>query len=118
MMDVPYELVKNEMVRLLSYLHGNGYHNTPPLHSQKTGVAVPSYTSALLESNTNPLDGSVLPEDEEDIKGSAGTLYAGKSFKGLHLAVCGEVLKLCYKMRSAAEDTVSFGFYIEFIRLL
>ncbi|KAJ2912765.1 hypothetical protein MD484_g7648, partial [Candolleomyces efflorescens] len=55
MMAVPYELVKNEM---------------------KTGVAVPSYTSALLESKTNPLDGSVLPEDEEDIKGSAGTLYA------------------------------------------
>lgn len=46
---------------------------------QKTGIAVPSYTSALLESRTNPLDGSVNPEDEEDIRGSAGTLYAGMS---------------------------------------
>ncbi|KAF5325955.1 hypothetical protein D9611_000766 [Ephemerocybe angulata] len=55
MMAVPYELVKSEM---------------------KTGVAIPSYTSSLLESRANPLDGSVLPEDEEDIRGSAGTLYA------------------------------------------
>ncbi|TEB33718.1 cytochrome P450 [Coprinellus micaceus] len=58
MMEVPYAVVKSEM---------------------KTGIAVPSYTSALLESRADPLDGSVNPEDEEDIRGSAGTLYAGMS---------------------------------------
>ncbi|TFK29092.1 cytochrome P450 [Coprinopsis marcescibilis] len=57
MMDIPFELVKEDM---------------------KTGVAIPSYTSTLLESRRNPEDGTVNSEDEEDIKGSAGTLYAGK----------------------------------------
>ncbi|EAU87749.2 cytochrome P450 [Coprinopsis cinerea okayama7 len=58
MMEIPFQLVKQEM---------------------KSGVAIPSYTSSLLESRRNPEDGSVDAEDEEDIKGSAGTLYAGES---------------------------------------
>ncbi|KAH6912002.1 cytochrome P450 [Coprinopsis sp. MPI-PUGE-AT-0042] len=57
MMDIPFGVVKDQVT---------------------SGVAVPSYTSTLLESRRNPEDGSIAlaPEDEEDIKGSAGTLYA------------------------------------------
>ncbi|KAJ2934553.1 hypothetical protein H1R20_g2525, partial [Candolleomyces eurysporus] len=80
MMDVPYEL--------------------------KTGVAIPSYTSALLESNTNPLDGSVLPEDEEDIKGSAGTLYAAAedtTVAFLHTFVLAMVLHPAVLKKAQAE---------------
>src|SRR6266576_533908 len=44
---------------------------------QRTGRAVPSYTSTLLEAHRKP-DGKVDLEDEYDIKGSAGTLYAGE----------------------------------------
>ncbi|KAF8346573.1 cytochrome P450 [Amanita rubescens] len=54
MMDVPFELVKEDL---------------------RTGHAVPSYTSTLLEAHRKP-DGKVDLEDEYDIKGSAGTLYA------------------------------------------
>ena len=60
----------------LLFVFAEGPHVVDEL-LQKTGIAVPSYTSALLESRANPLDGSVHPEDEEDIRGSAGTLYAG-----------------------------------------
>jgi hypothetical protein len=41
---------------------------------------VPSYTSTLLEAHRKP-DGKVDLEDEYDIKGSAGTLYAGESIE-------------------------------------
>ena len=34
----------------------------------------------LLEAHRKP-DGKLDPEDEDDIKGSAGTLYAGESIK-------------------------------------
>lgn len=54
MMDVPFEIVKEEL---------------------RAGRAIPSYTSTLLEAHRGP-DGQTDPEDEEDIKGSAGTLYA------------------------------------------
>ncbi|KAF8153982.1 cytochrome P450 [Crassisporium funariophilum] len=54
MMDIPFEQVKADM---------------------RSGEAVPSYTSTLLESHRHP-DGSITEEDEEDIKGSAGTLFA------------------------------------------
>ncbi|KAF8890710.1 cytochrome P450 [Infundibulicybe gibba] len=53
MMDVPFEMVKARM---------------------KSGTAPPSFTSTLLE--TRQSQGSIAPEDEEDIKGAAGTLYA------------------------------------------
>ncbi|EDR09464.1 uncharacterized protein LACBIDRAFT_190116 [Laccaria bicolor S238N-H82] len=53
MMDIPYELVKANM---------------------RKGVAVPCYTSNLLEAQRNSQDGTLSFEDEEDIKGSAGTL--------------------------------------------
>ncbi|TFK37580.1 cytochrome P450 [Crucibulum laeve] len=52
MMDIPFERVKADL---------------------KLGNAVPSYTSTLL--GLHNLDGSISPEDEEDIKGSAGTLF-------------------------------------------
>lgn len=54
MMDIPFEIVKEDL---------------------RTGRATPSYTSTLLEAHRQS-DGKVDPEDEEDIKGSAGTLYA------------------------------------------
>jgi len=44
---------------------------------QRSGTAVPSYTSSLLDSHRGQ-NGVVVPEDEEDIKGSAGTLFTGK----------------------------------------
>lgn len=72
---------------------------------QRSGTAVPSYTSTLLDSHRDPT-GSVTPEDEEDIRGSAGTLFAGMIiFSGIHPALrrnwtgCMDLL--------AAEDTVS-----------
>ncbi len=46
------------------------------LPPQKSGTAVPSYTSTLLEAHCGPA-GVLSPEDEEDIRGSAGTLFAG-----------------------------------------
>ncbi|KAF8968747.1 cytochrome P450 [Flammula alnicola] len=55
MMEIPFEQVKADM---------------------RSGTAVPSYTSTLLDSHRDP-SGSILPEDEEDIRGSAGTLFAG-----------------------------------------
>ncbi|CAA7262652.1 unnamed protein product [Cyclocybe aegerita] len=54
MMEIPYEQVKADL---------------------KSGTAVPSYTSTLLDSHRDD-DGHISPEDEEDIKGSAGTLFA------------------------------------------
>ncbi|KAF8626674.1 hypothetical protein AX15_004764 [Amanita polypyramis BW_CC] len=54
MMDVPFETVKEDL---------------------RAGHAIPSYTSTLLEAHRKS-DGKVDPEDEKDIKGSAGTLYA------------------------------------------
>jgi hypothetical protein len=48
--------------------------------SQRKGVAVPCYTSNLLEAQRNSQDGTVSFEDEEDIKGSAGTLLTGDAF--------------------------------------
>jgi len=53
-MDIPFEQVKSDMM---------------------SGKALPSYTSTLLDSHREP-DGSIAPDDEEDIKGSAGTLFA------------------------------------------
>ena len=38
---------------------------------------MPSYTSMLLEAHRKS-DGKLDPEDEDDIKGSAGTLYVGE----------------------------------------
>ncbi|KJA22148.1 hypothetical protein HYPSUDRAFT_139604 [Hypholoma sublateritium FD-334 SS-4] len=55
MMRIPYEQVVADM---------------------KSGTAVPSYTSTLLEAHRGPA-GALSPEDEEDIRGSAGTLFAG-----------------------------------------
>ncbi|KAF8646264.1 hypothetical protein AX16_007304 [Volvariella volvacea WC 439] len=55
MMSIPFEMVKNEM---------------------KAGSAIPSFTSTLLESCRLPGEEYVTPEDEADIKGAAGTLYA------------------------------------------
>ena len=43
---------------------------------------MPSYTSTLLEAHRKP-DGKIDLEDEYDIKGSAGTLYAGESIEFL-----------------------------------
>ncbi|KAK2465511.1 hypothetical protein APHAL10511_002403 [Amanita phalloides] len=57
MMDIPFEIVKEDL---------------------RIGRALPSYTSTLLEAHRNP-DGKVNPEDEDDIKGSAGTLYAAET---------------------------------------
>ncbi|PPQ69577.1 hypothetical protein CVT24_001377 [Panaeolus cyanescens] len=54
MMEVPFQQVVDDM---------------------NSGIAVPSYTSMLLESHRDPA-GSIAFEDEEDIKGSAGTLFA------------------------------------------
>ncbi|KAF8637102.1 hypothetical protein AX17_003006 [Amanita inopinata Kibby_2008] len=54
MMNVPFEMVKEDL---------------------RAGRALPSYTSSLLEAHRNS-EGGIDPEDEEDIKGSAGTLYA------------------------------------------
>ncbi|KAF9478585.1 cytochrome P450 [Pholiota conissans] len=59
MMHIPFEQVVAEM---------------------KSGTAVPSYTSMLLDSHRDS-SGSISPEDEEDIRGSAGTLFAGKQIK-------------------------------------
>ena len=44
--------------------------------SQRSGTAVPSYTSSLLDSHRDQ-NGFIAPDDEEDIKGSAGTLFTG-----------------------------------------
>ncbi|PPQ98474.1 LOW QUALITY PROTEIN: hypothetical protein CVT26_013875 [Gymnopilus dilepis] len=52
LMEIPYEHVKSQM---------------------KSGRAVPSYTSMLLQRYSGP-DGSISTEDEEAIRGSAGTL--------------------------------------------
>ncbi|KAF5329266.1 hypothetical protein D9619_009011 [Psilocybe cf. subviscida] len=54
MMEIPFEQVKADM---------------------RSGTAVPSYTSTLLDSHRDS-SGSITPEDEEDIRGSAGTLFA------------------------------------------
>ncbi|KAF9526217.1 cytochrome P450 [Crepidotus variabilis] len=43
--------------------------------SLRSGTAVPSYTSSLLESH-RVRDGHIAHDDEEDIKGSAGTLFS------------------------------------------
>lgn len=77
MMRIPYEQVVADMVSARAYMHacGAGIHTSaPPL--QKSGTAVPSYTSTLLEAHCGPA-GVLSPEDEEDIRGSAGTLFAG-----------------------------------------
>ena len=73
MMEVPFQKVKDDMVRLL----------LSPLTSrsrlislQKSGSLTPSYTSMLLDECRDS-DGHLAAEDEEDIKGSAGTLFAG-----------------------------------------
>ncbi|KAF8904742.1 cytochrome P450 [Gymnopilus junonius] len=52
LMEVPFEQVKSDM---------------------KSGSAVPSYTSMLLQQHSAP-DGSISPEDEDAIRGTAGTL--------------------------------------------
>ncbi|KIM41937.1 hypothetical protein M413DRAFT_71520 [Hebeloma cylindrosporum] len=54
MMEIPFEQVKVDM---------------------RSGTAVPSYTSTLLGSQRDS-NGCISAEDEEDIKGSAGTLLA------------------------------------------
>ncbi|KAF4611646.1 hypothetical protein D9613_003745 [Agrocybe pediades] len=56
MMNIPFDQVKDDM---------------------KSGKAVPCYTTTLLDAHRDH-SGSISPEDEEDIKGSAGTLFAGK----------------------------------------
>ena len=66
---------------------------------QRSGTAVPSYTSSLLDSHRGQ-DGVVVPEDEEDIKGSAGTLFTGKT----SLPCIFSVIEMSFV---AAEDTVS-----------
>ncbi|KAF8797657.1 cytochrome P450 [Phlegmacium glaucopus] len=73
MMDIPFEQVKSDM---------------------RSGRAVPSYTSTLLDSHLEP-DGSIAPEDEEDIKGSAGTLFAAAedtTISSLHTFILAIVL--------------------------
>ncbi len=77
MMRIPYEQVVADMVRGRAYMHTCGaeiHTSAPP--PQKSGTAVPSYTSTLLEAHCGPA-GVLSPEDEEDIRGSAGTLFAG-----------------------------------------
>ena len=74
MMDIPFEQVKSDMVSSMHYeICGAKILIKPP---QRSGRAAPSYTSTLLDSHREP-DGSIAPDDEEDIKGSAGTLFAG-----------------------------------------
>ncbi|KAF9463358.1 cytochrome P450 [Collybia nuda] len=58
MMNVPFDMVKREM---------------------RAGTATPSFTSILLEahcSTKDKADSATAIEDEEDIKGAAGTLFA------------------------------------------
>ncbi|RDB17493.1 hypothetical protein Hypma_000997 [Hypsizygus marmoreus] len=55
MMDIPFEMVKKEMI---------------------SGRAVPSFTSTLLEAYCNQSKNIAATEDEQDIKGAAGTLFA------------------------------------------
>lgn len=55
MMNIPFNFVKEEM---------------------RAGVAIPSFTSTLLEACRQPGENTVSPEDEADIKGAAGTLFA------------------------------------------
>ena len=44
---------------------------------QSTGTAQPSFTARMLEQYTAVGKGVLLQEDEDDIKGAAGTLFAG-----------------------------------------
>lgn len=77
MMNIPFDKVKSDMVRLAWNLR---VHR--PTASQRSGRALPSFTSILLEAHCNPNkdiihEDATTKEDEEDIKGAAGTLYAG-----------------------------------------
>lgn len=87
-MRIPYEQVVADMVRARGYMRacGAGIHASAPL-PQKSGTAVPSYTSTLLEAHRGPA-GALSPEDEEDIRGSAGTLFAGVLPALLVMRVC------------------------------
>ncbi|KAF5375444.1 hypothetical protein D9615_007975 [Tricholomella constricta] len=58
MMNVPFDMVKKEM---------------------RSGQARPCFTSTLLEMHCDPGKDASNSEDEQDIKGAAGTLYAGKA---------------------------------------
>ncbi|KAL0952779.1 hypothetical protein HGRIS_007003 [Hohenbuehelia grisea] len=55
MMDVPFQKVKQDM---------------------ENGIASPSFTSALLEPHIKAGENTLSKEDENDIRGAAGTLYA------------------------------------------
>uniref|UniRef100_A0A8H8CJB8 Cytochrome P450 n=1 Tax=Psilocybe cubensis TaxID=181762 RepID=A0A8H8CJB8_PSICU len=84
MMDVPFEQVKADM---------------------KSGTAVPSYTSMLLDGHRDS-DGSIAPEDEEDIKGSAGTLLAAAedtTIASMHTFVLAMVLNP-HEFKKAQEE--------------
>ncbi|PPQ90193.1 LOW QUALITY PROTEIN: hypothetical protein CVT25_001373 [Psilocybe cyanescens] len=84
MMDIPFEQVKTDM---------------------RSGTAVPSYTSTLLDDHRDS-DGSIAPEDEEDIKGSAGTLLAAAedtTIASMHTFVLAMVLNP-HEFKKAQEE--------------
>ncbi|KDR74052.1 hypothetical protein GALMADRAFT_269547 [Galerina marginata CBS 339.88] len=84
MMDIPFEQVKTDM---------------------RSGAAVPSYTSNLLDSHRDP-NGCISPEDEEDIKGSAGTLLAAAedtTIASVHTFVLAMVLHP-HELKKAQEE--------------
>lgn len=85
MMNIPFDQVKEDMVRTFKNLCGVKIHKNSFI--QKSGKAVPCYISTLLDAHRDH-SGFISPEDEEDIKGSAGTLFAGKSHSSLLPLLC------------------------------
>lgn len=73
MFHQPYECVRQDMVSvlLISVL-------SLTTGSQQSGKARPSYVSTLIQKYSSP-EGHISPEDERDIQGTAGTLYAGSA---------------------------------------
>lgn len=74
MLQVPYDLVKTDMVSIRFDLSST---SSTYVCFQQAGKAESSYVSTLIEKLTPP-EGQLPPEDEWDIQGSAGTLYAGE----------------------------------------
>lgn len=85
MFNIPYEMVKSQMVsanvneRCTLVFALVLYWDDMSLRAhQISGTVFPCMTSRLMETCSPAGVHSLSPEDEEDIKGVAGTMYAGE----------------------------------------
>ena len=76
-LDTPFSMVQRALVSGPTHEHVKLCMEADS--PQGEGIAAPSFTATLLEEAS--VEGKLTTDHEEDIKGAAGVIYAGTSFR-------------------------------------